>query len=374
MLIGISLTIRFYDQNTSNLNLSVLGVDNPNVNLIIIYNLYTNREEKIFFSFSKITHMILLGCSENMILTCNNEINLEIFDLKCIDEKYCQIFENKNNPINQSYSSNKICDSNLKFKLKLSTYSSGQICDSNFVSVYKKLIETKNKNKNYKLFILNSEGGVIIYEISENLIDTNFSSQEASLGNKFPLRNISKLDLGNKLERLLNSETESFNNLKCLELNLSKKYSNSFSEILYILTNLGLAKVTLEGKDDVYLNSVYKINSEFYDCNKITSFDVSDTGHLALAFSDFTIKIIDEVNFNTIFQTFASTLSHDTVLDKIFFANIICKNEKSRLIKKSLIANLYVITSKNEFIIFDMNQKNKAEIKVNIREFYFENF
>jgi hypothetical protein len=374
MLIGISLTIKFYDQNTSNLNLSVLGVDNPNVNLIIIYNLYTNREEKIFFSFSKITHMILLGSSENFILTCNTERNLEIFDLKSIDEKHCQIFENKNNPINQSYSSNKICNSNLKFKLKLSTYSSGQICDSNFVSVYKKLIETKNKNKNYKFFILDSEGGVFIYEISENLIDTNFSSQEASYGNKFPLRNISKLDLGNKLERLLNSETESFNNLKCLELNLSKKYSNSFSEILYILTNLGLAKVTLEGKDDVYLNSVYKINSEFNDCNKITSFDVSDTGHLALAFSDFTIKIIDEVNFNTIFQTFASTLSHDTVLDKIFFANIICKNEKSKLIKKSLIANLYVITSKNEFIIFDMNQKNKAEIKVNIRKFYFENF
>lgn len=363
MLFGMSLTITFYDKNTFKSDYSFFGVDNPNVNLIIIFNLYTNREEKLFFSFSKITHMILLGSSENLILTFNAERNLEIFDLKSVDEKYCQIFENKSNLIIQNCSSKKIFESYLKFKLKLSDYSLGQVCDSNIISVHKKIVETKSQNKNYKIFILNSQGSVLIYEISQNLLDNNFTSNEASLGYKSPFTNNSQLELGNKLERLLNSETESFNNLKCIEFNLSKKHSNPISEILYILTNLGLAKITLEGKDDIYLNYVYKTQSH-YDYNIVTSFDVSDTGHLLLAFSDFTIKIIDEVNLITIFQTSVNTLSHDTTLNKIFFANIICKNEKSILIKKSLIANLYVITSKNEFIIFDMNQKNKSEIKV----------
>ena len=35
----------------------------------------------------------------------------------------------------------------------------------------------------------------------------------------------------------------------------------------------------------------------------------------------------------------------------------------NKLIRKSLSANIFLVTNKNEFIIFDLNQKNKGDLR-----------
>jgi hypothetical protein len=42
---------------------------------------------------------------------------------------------------------------------------------------------------------------------------------------------------------------------------------------------------------------------------------------------------------------------------------VICKNSTGKLIRKHLLANFFVFTTKNDFIIFDSNQKKTEEIR-----------
>jgi hypothetical protein len=144
-----------------------------------------------------------------------------------------------------------------------------------------------------------------------------------------------------------------------MDLNFSKKNENSFSQILYLLTNLGLCKITINGRDEILTNVIQKSSAE----SQVCSFDVSDNGFIITCSHDYTVKIFDEILFNTIFQTYVSGLVHGTYLDRIYFANVICKNDKNKLIRRNSLANFFITTSKNEFIIFDLNQKNKSDLK-----------
>jgi len=115
-------------------------------------------------------------------------------------------------------------------------------------------------------------------------------------------------------------------------------------------------KIKIKGKNDYDINSI----SDEY----ITAFDVSDSGHILISLNDLTIKILDEKNYSVIYQTVVTDINPESVIDKIYWSNIICKNENNKLVRKNLLANFYIISSKNEFFIFDLNQKNKTDIKV----------
>ncbi len=341
--------------------------------------------------------MILIGESENLIVACNSELGIDIFDMKLTDEKFSQVFERKFNPTNSAFEKQNI-PHEMKFSLKLASSTSPNVFSSRVVSIYKKLVGSNldnndrnytnntnintntNKSKVYRLFMLDAEGSFIVYEILE--VDINYHSISTASTKAFPLKIIYKVNFQNYLIRAFNVSPElNFTDftgftgnsdiksmlgdvnesiIKFRFFNLSKKYSNSFTDIIYVLTNLGLVKIKIQGRDDIIVNILHSDKNDF---NKVLAIDVSDTGHLFIAYSDFTLKILDEKDFNKVFQASASTLSHDTYIDKIICANIICKNEGSKLIRKSLVANFYLITSKNEFIIYDLHQKNLGEIK-----------
>ena len=58
-----------------------------------------------------------------------------------------------------------------------------------------------------------------------------------------------------------------------------------------------------------------------------------------------------------------SNIPHSSHINKIVWSNVICKNNKGKLIRKHLLANFFVFTTKNDFIIFDLNQKKTEEIR-----------
>jgi hypothetical protein len=260
--------------------------------------------------------------------------------MKNENEKYIKTFQTIVNPL---IFKKTITDNDLIFKLKLHSYSIKDF-SSDIISLKKKIIENKNGSNIFKIFVLSLEGQLNIYEYHERSINID----------NFNLNKIYSFEINPKYLTNINNIQ-----LKCIDMKISFK-NNSYNEIVFILTNIGLFKLITQGKIEYSINSIYD-NS---DGNIITSFDISDNGYIVCAFNDFTISIIDENNSSTIFTTYVPTLSSDTVIDKTYFESVICKNEKGKLVRKSLTANIYLITSKNDFIIFDFNQKNDQDLKV----------
>jgi hypothetical protein len=303
--------------------------------------------------------MTLLGIGEDVLITSKVDGTFDYFDMRNLYDRCYENFEN-------NFSITRMADLKIlnddkarKYKLILPLFTSESLYNSPIIAMKKKLIES-SKSKNYKIFALDQTCRLFTYEINENQISNYRSDMEG----KFPLKLSNEFNLKINLERIFNVDGDIFL-INCIDFICSKSVSNSLIEVLYILTNMGLVKVTLEGKDDMIFNVLYKNASNSIDdeTNRITAFDISDTGHFVISFLDFTVRIYDEQSFTMIFQTNAGGLSHDSIVDKIVWSNIICKDEKSKLIRKSMLANCYLITNKNEFIIFDLNQKNTA-IKV----------
>lgn len=338
----MSLSIKFFDTDNTNLSVFSDSSSTQTVYLIIIYNLLTNKEDKIFYSFNSITSMTLLGSSENIILSSRSDGVIDLYDMNNIDEQFFMNFETK---VNLLLVDNIITD--LKYKLVIPCYTHGDTnMNIQIINTRKRIIDNA-KSKIFKVYTLNVEGILSIYETYDNSLSSIRKNE------KSPLKKINEINLKNYFANFIT--------LKCIDFNYSRK-TNNFSDIIIVLCNYGLVKITMQGKEEFNVN-IIQLNE---DEGRITAFDISDTGHILASLSDHTIKIYDEDNNTVIFQSYTPTLSTDTIIDKIYWANIICKNDKNKLVRISSLSNFYLITSKNEFIIYDLNQKNKADIKVNI--------
>ena len=132
--------------------------------------------------------------------------------------------------------------------------------------------------------------------------------------------------------------------------------------ILYILCNFGLCKFTIEGKDTFLCDMVYSSLSE-NNLNSMTCFDISDLGEIVCGFNDNSVKIINAENKEFIYSSVVDNLDESTFINNIVWSKAICKNSKNKLIRRTLLANFFIFTSKNEFVIYDLNQKNIEGIR-----------
>jgi hypothetical protein len=294
----------------TNDNFSVFG--NDNINLLIIYNLYDNKIIRYFYSFTELTSILILGLGEDTILA-SNEDGLSLYSLRGLNDKYYS--KSITNPL---FAPEAIANKH-KLILPHSTLSISSI----------QLI--KKNTQNNKIYTITNDG-IIIFEYIENS------------------------------EILLKKHNEvNIRASKVIDLNYSK--TTKIYDVLYILTNSELLKIKITGKNDYEINSISNEN--------ITAFDVSDTGYIIMILNDMTIKIIDENHFAVIFQTVISDVSPHTMVDRVYWSNLICKAENNKLVRRNLMANFYLINTKNEFFIFDLSQKAKSDVKVNF--LYFRN-
>jgi len=230
----------------------------------------------------------------------------------------------------------------------------------------------KTNNESHRIYALDKRGNLLLMISSVRGNKTSSKNRKLN-GNSYKSKNLIKklyeINLKYKLNGLLKG-----NELKCFDIrrleteidlinnneNLNSNNFNFFQDIFLINSNLGLIKLTLIGKNDF---NIRIIHNNYEEKNIITAFDLSDTGLILVAFSDLTIKIINLYDVTTIFQVNLPIESMDTTINKVFWASVICKNDKKKLIRRSITANIFAITSKNEFIIYDLNQKNKVDIK-----------
>ena len=106
---------------------------------------------------------------------------------------------------------------------------------------------------------------------------------------------------------------------------------------------------------------IYYQNLDASNENNMTCFDISETGNIVAGFNDQSVKIFN--NKNTIYSSFITNLLKNSYIDKILWSNVICRNSEGKLIRKTLLANFYAFTTKNDFIIFDLNQKKIEELR-----------
>ena len=64
-------------------------------------------------------------------------------------------------------------------------------------------------------------------------------------------------------------------------------------------------------------------------------------------------------------------LSYPLLINNIVWSKVICKNKNNKLLKKNLLANFFVFTSKNGLVIFDLNQKKIEKLR---KVFKFKDF
>lgn len=351
-------------------------------NLLIIFNLFSNKIKRIFFSNCRITDCITLGKNENFILTCREDGIFDIFDIKKNDEVYYNYKISEVN-ITREIKTNKNIDNNNDHKnqneaydknIGLPFYSTYDTIDTeNIIKMENEIFKIikKTNNDSNRIYALDKRGNLLIMVSSIKGNKMNSKNNKSNIYNcksQNLLKKLYEIKLKDKLKPLLKG-----NDLKCFDIkrlqnendifnndNLNANNVNFYQDIFLINSNLGLIKLTLIGKNDFNIRIIY---NNFEEKNLITAFDLSDTGLILVAFSDLTIKVIDIENFTSIFQVNLPMEAVDTTLNKVFWASVICKNEKKKLIRRSLTANFFVITSKNEFIIYDLNQKNKVEIK-----------
>jgi hypothetical protein len=308
------------------------------INFVVIFNLFSGAYEKLFFCFNKITTVVILGTSESILAASKVDGSIDFFNIRTTgQERHYMNFESNINPL----FNNEIKEP--KVKLVLPIYTIQTKSHSRIVKLKKRIVEGIN-SKMIKLYSLSLDGIIEIYEINDNVID------ELKEINKKNIKKINTLDVSNHFNNF--SELGKF---RCIDINYSRK-SGNYTDLLYILTNFGLIKLSLAGKNDFIINSILDIN--------ITAFDVSDNGFVVVAFNDLMVRIYDETNLNIITQLYAEEFSCDTIIDKINFSDIVCKNENNKMLRRSWIANIFAFTNKNEFIIFDLNQKSDLKVYI----------
>ena len=269
-------------------------------------------------------------------------------------------------------------NNNPKYKLILPIFSSyniqfnkNQSEDQNltkenisFNSEVKKMIKIVNKNnensddidKLYELFIFDQTGSLISYQLNDS--DLRSYTRLEHIFNE-PYINS---DLNPLIKRCFNTLPDKVANIKgniLTEIYDIKYYKEN---VIYILCNFGLCKLTIEGKDTFLCDVVYYSLSE-ENTNSMTCFDISDSGQIVCCFNDKSVKIIDADTKSIIYSSFVDNIDDSTLINSICWSKAICKNIKNKLIRRTLLANFFIFTSKNEFIIYDLNQKKIESIR-----------
>ena len=358
------------------------GVFNS-VYLIMMFDIFTNKIIKILFSKSKVNDMGAIGDGENLLISAKIDGGVDVFDISLKGEensegndKFFMGFENngENNVSLGRCDINKKStpvNNNPKFKLILpiiSSYDFIKMHNTNenitFNSQVKKMIKVVNKNnenstnidKLYEIFIFDQTGYLISFHLNDS--DTGSISRLEYIFNT-PYINS---DLNPLIKRCFNTLPDNGTNIK--ENLLTEIYDIKYykENILYILCNFGLCKFTIEGKDTFLCNNLYSSFSE-NNLNSMTCFDISDLGEIVCGFNDNSIKIINSENKEFIYSSFVDNLDESTLINNIVWSKVICKNTKNKLIRRTLLANFFVFTSKNEFIIYDLNQKKIENLR-----------
>ena len=362
------------------------------VNLIMLFDIFTKKIIKTLFCQSKINDMVAIGDGENILVAARVGGEYDIFDISLKgddtqdegDVKYFMGFENDNNnvslgraDINQK---SMPINNNPKFKIILplfSTYNfmllnniknkeeeNAPIGDIGFNSQVKKMIKVINKNnesnnyidKLYEIFIFDQTGYLISFQFNDS--DTQSYSHLENIFNE-PYINF---DLNPLIKRCFNTLPDNGNNIK--ENMLTEIYDVKYykDNILYVLCNFGLCKLTIEGKDTFLCDPIYCSLSEGNN-NSMTCFDISDLGQIVGGFNDNSVKIIDSENKQCIYSSVVEGVDDSTLINNISWSKAICKTTKNKLIRRALLANFFIFTSKNEFIIYDLNQKKIENVR-----------
>ena len=364
--------------------------DISSCNLIMIYDIYTKKVIKTLFSQSKVNDMITIGEGENLLVTARVGGEFDIFDIsqkgdengEDIGIKYFMGFEpdyaNNNMSLGREDLSNQkniLSKINPKFKLVLPIFSSYNfISDSNIIketdenlgfnSQVKKIIKVINKNtenknyidKLYEIFTLNQTGYLLSFQFTDS--DIRSLSRLEHIFNEPDIHS----DLNPLIKRSFNTMPDNGDYSK--ENLLTEIYDIKYykENILFILCNFGLCKLTIEGKDNFLCNIIYSC-IEKENPNQMTCFDISDLGQIVCCFNDKTVKVINEENKELLISCVVDGINDSTLINNIVWSKVICKNENNKLIRRHLLANFFIFTSKNEFIIYDLNQKKTENLR-----------
>ena len=356
-------------------------------NLIMIYDIYTKKVIKTLFSQSKVNDMITIGEGENLLVTARVGGEFDIFDISQKGDEngedigiiYFMGFEpdyaNNNMSLGREDLSNQKNISpkkNPKFKLVLPIFSSYNFIsnlninkesneDLGFNSQVRKMIKVVNKNtenknyidKLYEIFTFDQTGYLISFQFNDS--DIRSLSRLEHIFNEPDIHS----DLNPLIKRCFNTMPDNGDYSK--ENLLTEIYDIKYykENILFILCNFGLCKLTIEGKDNFLCNIIYSC-IEKENPNQMTCFDISDLGQIVCCFNDKTVKVINEENKELLISCVVDGINDSTLINNIVWSKVICKNENNKLIRRHLLANFFIFTSKNEFIIYDLNQK-KAE-------------
>ena len=354
--ISISLTSEF-SSIISNI-FPDLGSNSTNCNLIILYSCFNGNIEKIFYSFGQINDLIVIGESENILISAKADGQFDIFDLNGNNDIYFMGYEKKEQ-ISLARANFDYLNDIIEPKFKLILPIANSNISFGFNSQIRKLIKiisykgvsninNINTDKLYDILCIDQLGFLGSFQIRES--QTHYNNQlENQINNPYI-----KYDLNILIKRLFNSSQH-----KETEIIDMKHYNEN---IIYLLSNFGLCKLIIEGKDTFTLDPIYINNNEINN-NSMTCFDISDNGLIVAGFNDQSIKIFNDINKDIIYSSIIGDLKFGALINKIIWSNVICKNNIGKLIRKSLIANFYVFTTKNDFIIYDLNQKKIEEIR-----------
>ena len=334
-----------------------LGSNSSTCNLILLFNIYNSQIEKIFYSFSQINDMIIIGESENILISARADGQFDIFDLNGKEETYFMGYEKIEQMSLARINVNNLNEINEpKFKLILPIVSSN--ISYGFKAQIKKLIKiitytgvssisNINTDKLYDILCIDQLGFLGSFQIRET--QTHYTNQiENQVNNPYI-----QYDLNILIKRVFNSKPN-----KDIEVIDMKHYNEN---IIYLLSNFGLCKIKIEGKDTFSIDPIYNNENES-NINSMTCFDISDSGFIVSGFNDHSIKVFD-INKDIIYSSIIGDLKSGALINKIVWSNVICKNKIGKLIRKTLLANFYVFTTKNDFIIFDLNQKKIEDIR-----------
>lgn len=239
---------------------------NEIINLILIVNINTGNVDKIFYSFCNISCLTVVGDNDDIIIAGRDDGIIDIFDMKPLNEKYYLNFENLNKNL-LFYGEDS--DLNPEFQLKLSSFSSTNLHQSKIVKIKKKKID---KNS-YKIFSLDTEGKIVIWELIDKDIK-DFYKLEIS-----PLKKTKEIEI----DKLIQNSQK----YKCIDFDLIQNANISSKDTLYILTNAGLLKLTIDLSDQHYIHFIHCNDKE---SSIITAFSVSDNGYLLCSYNDSSIK------------------------------------------------------------------------------------
>lgn len=349
-------------KKTSNPLSSVLSpISSDSCHLIILYSIFKSQIEHIYYSFSAIDDMVVVGESESILLSAKADGQVDVFDLynNFNNEQYYMNYENNLSIArDKSFLSKEKKVIEPKYKLILPIISTNNPL---FNSQIKKLSKTVNdsytEEKIYTIYSIDQSGHFGSFVIRESFTH-NFSLLENAMLN--PEINY---DLTTIIKRVFNSPVEI--ETECIDMKCYKERK------IYLLTNFGLCSIDIEGKEHFIVDVIYEANS-----NAMTAFDISDTGNVVCAFNDLSIRIYGKESKDVIYQSYAKGVAFDkekkkieiglsegAIINKIVWSNIICKNGKGKLIRRCILTNFYAFSTKNDFVIFDLNQKNVNDIR-----------